>query len=123
MKKTLLVVLLMFVLSFGFIGVRFGSALIQEGNPIPYLVSIMKLELSNKGYEQAADTLNETSYVSAEKEYPSVVIDFMKEKDWDYKEQIGSGLVFERSQETITISTRKYSKNYFLWNVPNEVLN
>lgn len=37
LKKILLIALLLFVLMIGFITFRFGSALSQEGNPIPIL--------------------------------------------------------------------------------------
>lgn len=125
MKKVLIIVLLFLLLSLGFIVIRFGNALTQEGNPIPYITSIMKLELSNNGYEQVADTMNGKRYVSEyEKKYPhGITIEFMKDKGWEFKEQIGSGFVFEKDKEDITISTRMYSKHYFIWDVPNGVFN
>ncbi|MCA1029550.1 hypothetical protein LCL95_00730 [Bacillus timonensis] len=124
MKKILMVGLLCFVLLLGFVGYRFGSALTQEGNPIPYLISITKYELSNNGYEQVLETENGIRYVSQyEKKYPlGMAIEYMKSKGWEFKEQMGSGLVFVKNEEEITISTKQYSKHYFLWDVPNEVI-
>ncbi|HZH61140.1 MAG TPA: hypothetical protein VEY70_16570 [Metabacillus sp.] len=125
MKKVLIVVLLFFLLFFDFIGLRFGSALTQEGNPIPYLIAIGKYELSNSGYEEVLETSNEIRYVSEyEKKYPlGMAMEFMKMEGWKFKEQMGSGLVFEKNKEAITIETRQYSKHYFKWDVPKEILN
>lgn len=125
MKKVLFVVMLVLVLSFGFIALRFGSALTQEGNPIPYLISIARLELLNNGYEKILDTENGNRYLSESKErFPYVIAkEFMKSKGWDFKEQLGAGLVFEKDEKVITIGTRQYSNHYYIWDVPKEVFN
>lgn len=47
----------------------------------------------------------------------------MKERGWDYKEKMGATLVFEKDGENTIIETRQYSKYYFMWNVPKEILN
>ena len=95
LKKVLIAVLLCFFLFFGFIGLRFGSALTQEGNPVPYLIGISKYELSNNGYEEVLETTNEIRYISeSEKKYPlGMPKEFMKTKGWEFKEQIGSGQI------------------------------
>jgi hypothetical protein len=124
LKKVLVVVILFLVLLFGFLVLRFGSALTQEGNTISILTSIMKLELSNNKYEKISDTKNKLTYVSDYKKNSPyrTAEQFMKEKGWDFKEQIGSGLVFEKSGEVIVIETRQFSRHYFLWSVPNEIM-
>jgi hypothetical protein len=125
LKKVIIAVLLFFLLFFGLIGLRFGSVLTQEGNPIPYLIAISKYELSNNGYEEVLETTNEIKYVSEfEKKYPlGMAKEFMKTKGWEFKEQMGSGLIFEKDKETITIETRQYSKHYFIWDIPKKILN
>ena len=125
MKKILLSALLLFILITGFITLRFGSALVQEGNPLPILTSIMRLELSNSGYEQVEESKSSHQHVSLNTGDSSydVIKDFMDEKGWSYKEQIGSGYIFENGEETVVISTRQYSRNYFLWDIPSELFN
>lgn len=124
MKKVLIAAFLFFFLFFGFIGLRFESALTQEGNPVPYLIGISKYELSNNGYEEVLETTNEIRYISEfEGEYPlGMAKEFMKTKGWEFKEQIGSGLIFEKDNETITIETRQYSNHYYIWDIPKEIL-
>lgn len=96
----------------------------QEGNPIPILTSILKLESLDYDYQLFSDTTSKNSYVSKAGDYQyDPVKDFMKERGWDYKEQMGAALVFEKDGENTIIETRQYSKYYFIWNVPKEVLN
>jgi hypothetical protein len=119
-----MVALLLLLIAFGLVGFRFGSALTQEGNSIPYLVAITKHELSNNGFEKVLETTNEIRYITKfEKKYPlGMAKEYMKSEGWEFIEQLGSGLVFEKNKESITISTRQYSKHYFIWDVPKEVL-
>lgn len=124
LKKFLTVMLFFFFLFFGYIGLRFGSALTQEGDPFPYLLAISKYEFSNKGYEEVLERTNDIRYVSEfEEKYPfGVMKEIMETKGWQYREQMGSGLVFEKERETITIETRQFSKHYYIWDIPKEIV-
>ncbi|MGG4166408.1 hypothetical protein ABEW00_02840 [Rossellomorea vietnamensis] len=121
MRKIFMVVLLLSIL---FFGLRFDSVLPQEGNPIPYLLAISKYEISNNGYEKVLEKTNEIRYISKfdEKQPLSKAKEFMKTYGWEFKEQVGSGLIFKKDNEAITIGTRQYSKHYFIWIIPKEVL-
>ncbi|MFN7253532.1 MAG: hypothetical protein ACK4M9_22570 [Anaerobacillus sp.] len=52
MKKFLVVIFLILIFAFGFIGIRFGSAMFQEENTTEIIASITKLEFSNNDYIQ-----------------------------------------------------------------------
>lgn len=125
LKKILLTMLLLLIIMTGLITLRFGSALFQEGNPLPILTSIMDLELSNSEYEKFSESKIRNRYVSANtgKFRTNVIKEFMKEKGWDFKEQMGSSLVFENDEETLVIETRQYSNHYILWSIPSEFFN
>lgn len=125
MKKIILLVMITLLIAFGLITLRFGSALTQEGNPTPYLISITKHELTNNGYEEVLETTDVIRYISKyDKEYPlGMAIEFMQRRGWVFNEQMGSVLIFEKDKELINISTRQYSKHYFIWDVPREILN
>lgn len=116
--------LLLLVLILGFVILRFGSALSQEGNPIPILISIVKLEFSNSDYEQFTTNENSYRYISENTNSYSrhnALKKLMSEDGWELKEQFGSGLVFQKDEETTVVETRLYSKYYLIWDVPKEV--
>jgi hypothetical protein len=124
LKRFLLLVTFLFVVMVGFITFRFGSALSQEGNPLPILTSIYKLDFSNSHFVQYSKTDKGNRYISensGESRF-DVTKDFMKKKGWSFKEQIGSGLVFEKSGLNIVVETRQFSRHYILWDIPNEAL-
>jgi hypothetical protein len=124
LKKILIGLIIVVLLPIGYIYLRFGSALTQEGNPVPYLSSIIKLELSNNGKEKVVDGQHEERYISEFKvKYPyGIAIEFMKSLGWEFKEQMGSGFIFEKNGQKAVVETRQYSKQYYIWDVPKEVI-
>jgi hypothetical protein len=124
LKKLLIGLIIVVLLPIGYIYLRFGSALTQEGNPVPYLSSIIKLELSNNGKEKVVDGQHEERYISEFKvKYPyGIAIEFMKSLGWEFKEQMGSGFIFEKNGQKAVVETRQYSKQYYIWDVPRKVI-
>jgi hypothetical protein len=124
LKKILIVLIIVVLLPIVYIYLRFGSALTQEGNPIPYLSAIMKLELSNNGKEKVEDGQHEVRYISEFKvKYPyGIAIESMKSLGWEFKEQMGSGFIFEKNGQKTIVETRQYSSQYYIWDVPKEVI-
>ncbi|ACT04767.1 hypothetical protein [Paenibacillus sp. JDR-2] len=108
----------------GFIVLRFGGALSQEGSPVPILSAIAKLDYSDKDHVRFATTDIGSRYVSANsgQDRYAPVKACMKQYGWSFKEQMGSGLIFERNGQSSVIETRLYSKHYYLWDIPNEVI-
>jgi hypothetical protein len=120
LKKILLAASAIIILFAGFIGLRFGSALTQEGNPLPYLISAAKIELTGNRYAKVHETTDKTRYLSEHdsKDRLGHAKEWMKKAGWTFEEQTGSGLVFAKEDEVITIETRQYSKHYVMWDVP-----
>lgn len=56
MKRLLAILTVILVLTVGFIGLKFGSALTQEGNPVPYLKAIIQYELSGVSFKEVVET-------------------------------------------------------------------
>jgi hypothetical protein len=123
LKKFLVVILLVLIVAFVFLGIKFGSALFQEENTAEILTSIAELEFSNSDYTQITESTYGIRYVSKNKNgsQEQIIKEFMKKNEWEFKEQMGAGYIFEKDGITIVVETRLFTKNYFLWNVPNEV--
>jgi hypothetical protein len=125
LKKIVLSVVTILVVVIAFIVIRFGSALFQEGNPLPILISILKLEITKDAYEQFSETDQRIGFVSDGKGSSryDVINDQMEELGWSFKEQLGSGLVYTKNKENLVVETRQYTKHYMIWNIPKEVIN
>ena len=124
LKKFLLVILLILIVAIGFIVIRFGSALFQEENTTEIIASITKLEFSTNDYIKVTEISQRIRYVSKNENgfQEKVIKEFMQENGWQFKDQAGSGYIFEKDGETIVVEAKLFTKNYFLWSVPKEVL-
>ncbi|WHY88872.1 hypothetical protein QNH39_13980 [Neobacillus novalis] len=97
----------------------FGSVLFQEGNPVPLMVSAMKLHLFDSEYVEFSKTEKRSRYLSkniGDSRY-DIVKEFMKSKGWIYEEQMGSGLIFVQDDREAIVETRQYSKYFIIWDV------
>ena len=123
LKKFLVVILLVLIVAFGFIGIRFGTALFQEENMTRIIATITKLEFSNSDYIPITETSYGISYVSKNKNgsQEQIIKKFMDKSEWGFKEQMGAGYIFEKDGMSVVFETRLFTKNYFLWDVPKEV--
>lgn len=117
-KKTAIRVLMISGAAIAIFISMYGSVLFQEGNPIPLIVSAIKLQLSDSDYVQFAKTEKRSRYLSETKDNSyDVVKEFMNSKGWSFKEQMGSGLIFTKDDEDAVVEVRQYSRHYFIWEI------
>jgi hypothetical protein len=119
MKILVISLVIVFAMGSGLVMSAFGSAFFQEGNPLPILVSAIKLQFSETEYVQFSKTQKRSSYLSESKSNDSylVVEDFMKSKGWSFREKMGSGLIFTKNGEDAVVEVRQYSRHYFIWEI------
>lgn len=119
MKKILMNTILIVIMGFGFIIAGFGSVIFQEGNPVPLLISAVKLHISDSEYVQFAKSEKRIRFLSINNatDRNEIVKKWMDTKGWDYKEQMGSGLIFTKNGEDAVVEVRQYSRNYFIWEI------
>lgn len=110
------------IISFLLIGITigvYGNVLFQEGNPIPLIKSIVELELDKTEYAQFSD--DPISYISKSKsDRENIIKEYMNEKEWIYKEQVGSSYFFTKDGEEVSVPTSQYTRHYFIWKIPAE---
>ncbi|GHH99026.1 hypothetical protein [Neobacillus kokaensis] len=118
-KKVLMALTITIIISCVLIISGFGSAIFQEGNPVPLIVSAVKLHFSDSEYVQFAKTEKRVRFLSLNtttNRYETVK-KWMGTKGWDFKEQMGSGLIFTKEGEDAVVEVRQYSRNYFIWEI------
>ncbi|MBL4950734.1 hypothetical protein RCG24_05270 [Neobacillus sp. OS1-32] len=119
MKKFLLTSFIAIILICGIIVSSYGTTIFQEGNPIPLLVSVTKLHFTNCEYVEFAKTEKRIRFISINKmnDQYKMVKTWMSSKGWDYKEKMGSGLIFTKNGEDAVVEVRPYTSNYFVWEI------
>ena len=128
MKKIALAVSLIFCLYVGIIymPVIVSGALGQEKKPAKHLLAITKLKFTGSDYEKIYETDNDYTVYLSDTENDDTYRNIkkaLKEKGWSFKEQLGSGHIFEKDGEKdLNIITRQYSSSYFLWEVPMDIM-
>ncbi|MGA5690612.1 anti-sigma factor [Cytobacillus pseudoceanisediminis] len=109
--------LTIFFLTTGIILGIFGDAIFQEGNPLPLVKSIIKLESTDADYVQFSEM--PVKYISKSTiDREEMIKRFMEKKNWIYKEQMGNSYFFIKDGEEISVSTRQFTRKYFTWEVP-----
>ncbi|MCM3567669.1 hypothetical protein [Neobacillus mesonae] len=118
-RKILLSFIIIIIIGCGFMVTSFNSLLFQEGNPFPLLVSAIKLHLTDSEYVQFAKSEKRVRFlsVSKAKNHYNIVKKWMNSRGWDYKEQMGSGLIFTKNGEDAIVEVRQYSSKYFVWEI------
>ncbi|WP_214483779.1 hypothetical protein [Bacillus sp. SM2101] len=90
------------------------SGIYQEDRPIKLTLSIINSTIFDKEYiEYNTDPFLYVAKFS-DGSYSSIKT-VMENKGWLYKDQVGSGLVFEKDGEQITIATKNITRFYYIW--------
>lgn len=90
----------------------YKDIIFQEGNPLPILKGIIKLNNSNtyvEIYNNPVTYLTKTNKKNELFEY------IEKENSVKFKEQFGSGYIFESNDKNIIITSRQYTRFYKIW--------
>ncbi|WP_336882838.1 hypothetical protein [Priestia koreensis] len=106
-KQITLVVGLVLIVFFIF----FGRQLFQEGNPLPYLIGMVKIEAGDHSVVQVKN--KPMSYLMKGKDY-FTFIEEMKKEGWTFNQQMGSSFLFEKKERGIAFLSKTYSGKYVI---------
>ena len=111
-KSSLLIISIIFLIS-GFIYLNV-PIIFQEGSPCPQIKGIVELSISHKDMVE----LSANKYMTRSQDGSEAIKSFMKEKGYDFKEQMGSGYLFESLEGKSAVAVHKYySRYYSIWNI------
>ena len=97
----------------------YGKPLFQEGNPLPVLFGIIKLNFTNENIVKITD--DGSKYITKSKNGVDLISQFMKEKGYKLADQMGAGYIFEKEDKsTMLITHRYYSIFYDIWYLTKE---
>jgi hypothetical protein len=99
-------------LSFSF----YVPVIFQEGNPFPLFKAMVKL---NIGRQDIIELDSDTGrYLTKNKNSQEILVNKLKENNYRFIEQLGSGYLFENDNFDMLIITRKqYSRFYSIWTI------
>ncbi|MDD4611152.1 MAG: hypothetical protein PHU73_04360 [Patescibacteria group bacterium] len=112
-KKVLLITSLAILVLSIFV-IFYSSVIFQEGNPWPQIKGIAQLTFGNKDIVKL-DT-GENKYITKSNN-SEIIKSIMKEKGYDFTEQMGSGYFYKSSDKTVVLTRRQYSRFYTIWTI------
>jgi hypothetical protein len=114
-NKKALFFILVALLALGVFLVFYSSVIFQEGNPWPQIKGIVRL---NFGQEDVVKLdIGENKYIT-KNDNPEIIKSFMKDRGYDFTEQMGSGYLFKSNTGTSAVAVhRYYSRYYSLWSI------
>lgn len=94
----------------------YSKVIFQEGNPFPLFKAIVKLNITSQDIIKL--DLNKEKYLSKNKNGQYFLEDKLKESNYHFIEQMGSGYLFRNDNFDILIVTRRqYSRFYSIWTI------
>lgn len=112
LKITFLAITGIIILSFYF----YSPIIFQEGNPVPLFKAIIKLNASSQDIIKLG--LGDEKYLTKSKNGEEILINKLKENNYRFIEQMGSGYLFRNNNLDILTATKKqYSRFYSVWTI------
>lgn len=111
-KITLTIVSLVFIF-LGLFIYLYSPVIFQEGNPWPQIKGAFQLGFSNK--EIIAISANK--YITKSDNGAEVINRYLKNKGYNFIEQMGSGYLYQSANQLIFVVRRQYSRFYLIWNI------
>jgi len=114
-NKKILFIVFPIILVLGVFIIFYSPLIFQEGNPWPQIKGIARLNFSNKDVVKL--DIGENKYITKSND-PEIIKSFMKDKGYDFTEQMGSGYLFKSDAGASAVAThRYYSRYYSLWSI------
>jgi hypothetical protein len=114
-NKKVLLIISATILVLGIFVFFYSPVIFQEGNPWPQIKGIIQLKLSGADIVQLSGSDNK---FMTESKNGMMIHNFMKNKGYEFTEQMGSGYFFKSPTGQNAIAThRYYSRYYSLWTI------
>jgi len=113
-KKVLLSVSII-VLVLGIFVFFYSPVIFQEGNPWPQIKGIAQLTFGVSDMVKLSSS--DTRYLTKSQSSWDIVDDFLKNKGYEFTEQMGSGYFYKSSDSSIVLVRRQYSRFYVIWTI------
>ena len=120
-KKKLLLIFLAFL----FIGIfisLYSPIIFQERNPWQQIKGIVQLNFGNTNIIKLSDSKD--VYMTKSSDGKEIIKNFMKDKGYEFTEQMGSGYLFKSlTNESAIVVHKYYSRYYSLWSINENTWN
>ena len=116
LSKNKIIIIAIIILILGAFIYSYSAIIFQEGNPWPQIKGIAQLNFTNKNIIKLSN--EENKYITKSENGAEIIKSLMKERGYNFTEQMGSGYLFKsNSGINAVVIHRYYSRYYSLWNI------
>jgi len=94
---------------------NYSTVIFQEANPYPEIKAIFQLTFDQAAMVKLSGSGNK--YLTKSRGGPLAVNAFMKDRGYEYTEQMGSGYFYKSADQIVVLSRRQYSRFYTIWTI------
>ncbi|MFA6486053.1 MAG: hypothetical protein WCT40_01640 [Candidatus Magasanikbacteria bacterium] len=110
-NKAIIIAIISFAL--GALIYNYSKVVLQEGDPWPEIKAISQLTFG--GSDMVKLSGSDNKYLTKSQGGPKTVDAFMKDRGYEYTDQMGSGYFYKSSGKTVVLTRRQYSRFYTIW--------
>ena len=93
----------------------YSPVIFQEGNPWPQIKGIAQLIFGKSDMVKLSGSDNK--YLTKNQGGPGIVEAYMKDRGYEYIDQMGSGYFYKSSDKTVILTRHQYSRFYIIWTI------
>jgi hypothetical protein len=114
-NKKVLLLISVTILVLGIFVFFYSPVIFQEGNPWSQIKGITQLTFGKSNIVKLSGADNR--YLTKSQGGPMAVEAFMKDRGYEYTDQMGSGYFYKSSDETVILTRHQYSRFYIIWTI------
>ena len=92
----------------------FGRALFQEGDPLPVIGAIVRLETSS---EDIVPITTGGLLISRAGDGVRPLTGYLAAEGWDFSDQLGSAIFFQRDDKRLDVQQRMFTRFYVIYDL------
>ncbi|MBM7854725.1 hypothetical protein JOC37_001103 [Desulfohalotomaculum tongense] len=108
-KKTVIIVLMVLALAAAVFNVKI-LYLFQEGNPLPVLWGIIKLEFTDADIVPFAE-----DKLIQEVGPETPLTNYLAERGWTFKDRLGAGIFYKKDNADLSVEARMFTRYYVVY--------
>ncbi len=114
-RKKMLLFVSMIILLIGAFLFLYSPVIFQEDNPWPEIKAILQLTFG--GSDMVNLPGSDNKYLTKSQNGFETIQSYMKDRGYEFTDQMGSGYFYKSSDKTVVLTRRQYSRFYMIWTI------
>ncbi len=95
------------------VAILFGAIFFQEGNPVPVVQALSRLEFSDESVTLIPG--EPVKFVAQAGSTHEPLTDYLSEHGWHFQDRLGAAILYGQGQEVLYVETRMLTRRYVVY--------